>query len=292
VRNGSTFLSLKAPAKINWFLKVIGKRADGYHDIVSLMQCISLCDNLLFELSDTVEVVSNSDIALEDNLVYRAACLLKEYSSCKQGAKIVLQKDIPIGAGLGGGSSDAAHALLGLNKLWGLGLNKKELSLLGTGLGSDVPFFFDAPFALVEGRGEKVTKYRMDSPVVLLLVMPPFSVSTPWCYASFDKLSTGELTKKTIDIKLFCRALRSRDFASLCAMLSNDLEKVIVESYPVVGEIKSRLLEEGAAISAMSGSGPAVFGVFKSKKVAISAARAIDSDRSLFDWYRVVRTLI
>ena len=292
MRNGSTFLSLKAPAKINWFLEVIGKRADGYHDIASLMQCISLYDNLLFELSDTIEVVSNSDIALKDNLVYRAACLLKEYSSCKQGAKIVLQKDIPIGAGLGGGSSDAAHALLGLNKLWGLGLNKKELSLLGTGLGSDVPFFFDAPFALVEGRGEKVTKYGMDSPVVLLLVMPPFSVSTLWCYALFDKLNTGELTKKTIDIKLFCRALRSRDFASLCAMLSNDLEKVIVESYPVVGEIKSRLLEEGAAISAMSGSGPAVFGVFKSKKVAISAARAIDSDRSLFDWYRVVRTLI
>ncbi len=290
--------SLRAPAKINWFLEVIGKRDDGYHNIISLMQCISLYDNLMFEHSDTIEVLSDSDIPLDDNLVYKAASLLKQYTSYKKGAKIVLKKDIPIGAGLGGGSSDAAYTLSGLNRIWGLRLNNRELSLIGEEIGSDVPFFFNGPFALVEGRGENVTPFKINSSIALLLIKPPISVSTAWAYASLDKLRMhGEpvepLTKKPFDIKLFCQAFKRQDFAYLSTKLNNDLEKVVIKRYPVVREIKYRLLERGAIISSISGSGPTVFGVFKSKEIASSIAKEMDTNRiSLWDWCKVVNTII
>ncbi|MEW6418047.1 MAG: 4-(cytidine 5'-diphospho)-2-C-methyl-D-erythritol kinase [Nitrospirota bacterium] len=304
MRNGNP-LTLRAPAKINWFLKVIGKRDDGYHNIISLMQCISLYDDLVFEHADTMEVVSDLDISIEDNLVYKAASLLKQYTSYRKGAKITLQKDIPLGAGLGGGSSDAAYTLSGLNMLWGLELNNEELSSIGAEIGSDVPFFFNGPFAILEGRGEKVSPFKINSSTVLLLVKPPISVSTAWAYASFDMLRMhGErstersrrrpvepLTKKTIDIKLFCQAFKKQDFASLSTMLSNDLEKVIIDRYPVVGEIKNRLLEKGVVISAMSGSGPTVFGVFDNKDTAEKAIKAIRHSVS-GGWFKVVETLI
>jgi 4-diphosphocytidyl-2-C-methyl-D-erythritol kinase len=287
-------LLLRAPAKINWFLKVIGKRDDGYHNIISLMQCISLYDNLVFEHADTIEVVSDSDMPLDDNLVYKAASLLRRYTSYRKGAKIVLQKGIPVGAGLGGGSSDAAYTLSGLNRLWDLKLNNEELSSIGTEIGSDVPFFFNGPFAIVEGKGEKVSPFKINASTVLLLVKPPISVSTALAYESFDKLrmhaepvEPGMLTKKTFDIKLFCQAFKKQDFASLSTMLSNDLEKVIIDRYPVVGEIKNRLLERGVVISAMSGSGPTVFGVFDNKDIAEKAIKAM-----MPNWCKVVETLI
>ncbi len=287
----SNSLALRAPAKINWFLKVIGKRDDGYHNIISLIQCISLYDDLVFEHADTIEVVSSLDMPPDDNLVYKAASLLKQYISYRKGAKIVLQKGIPVGAGLGGGSSDAAYTLSGLNMLWGLELNNEELSSIGAEIGSDVPFFFNGPFAIVEGRGEKVSPFKINSSTVLLLVKPTISVSTAWAYASFDKLRMhGEpvepLTKKTIDIKLFCQAFKKQDFASLSTMLNNDLEKVIIDKYPVVGEIKNKLLEREVVISAMSGSGPTVFGVFDNKDMA---AKAIEAMRP--NWCKVVTTI-
>ncbi|MEW6161907.1 MAG: 4-(cytidine 5'-diphospho)-2-C-methyl-D-erythritol kinase [Nitrospirota bacterium] len=286
-------MRLRAPAKINWFLTVLRKRDNGYHDIRSLMQCIRLYDDLLFNHENTIEVISDLDIPLEDNLVYRAASLLKRHTSCKKGAKIILRKNIPVGAGLGGGSSDAAYTLLGLNKLWNLGLNNRELSLIGLEIGSDVPFFLNGPSAFVEGRGEKVTPLKINSSIVFLLVKPPVSVSTAWAYESFDKLRIyGEpaepLTKTTVDIKLFCQVLRKRDFTCLNTMLNNDLERAVVKRYPIVGEIKERLLERGAVISAMSGSGPTVFGVFGSKERALSAAREMGSA----NWCKVVETLI
>ncbi len=287
----SNSLNLRTPAKINWFLKVTGKRDDGYHNIISLMQCISLYDDLILEHADTIEVVSDLDIPPDDNLVYKAASLLKKYTSYRKGAKIVLQKDIPIGAGLGGGSSNAAYTLSGLNMLWGLELNNEELSSIGAEIGSDVPFFFNGPSAIVEGRGEKVSPVKLNSSMVLLLVKPQISVSTAWAYASFDKLNDSRLTKKTIDIKLLCQAFKKQDFASLSTMLSNDLEKVITERYPVVGEIKNRLIERGVVISAMSGSGPTVFGVFYNKDLAEKTIEAMWPS-AYGGWYKVVETLI
>ena len=282
-----TRLSLNAPAKINWFLGVAGKRDDGYHNIVSLMQCISLYDTLTFDHADSVEITSDLDIPVRDNIVHKAASRLKEYTSCRKGADISLKKNVPVSAGLGGGSSDAACTLLGLNELWGLGLGKKRLSSIASEIGSDVPFFLNGPVALVEGKGEKTRRVKINSSVVLLLVKPAVSVSTAWAYADFDKMKSDKLTKNVVDIKLFCQALMRKDFSSLGNMHFNDLEEVVTGKYPVVTEIKHRLMEEGAFFSAMSGSGPSVFGVYGSRETAEKAAGRMDPHLC-----RVVETLV
>jgi len=279
----SSSLSLRAPAKINWFLTILGKRKDGYHDIMSFMQCIGLYDELLFSYADTIEIVSDLDIPREDNLVYKAALLLRNYASYGKGVRIVLHKQIPSDAGLGGGSSNAAYTLLGLNILWALHLQKRELNSIGLEIGSDVPFFLNGPSAVVKGKGEQVTPLEITSPLIFLLVKPPVSVSTAWAYTSYDTYRTDGLTKKLVDIKLFCEALLKRDFASLCTMLNNDLEGIVIEKYPVVREIKEGLLQRGAVFSAMSGSGPTVFGVFESEDKAFAVARKMGSY-----WCRVV----
>ena len=278
--------SLKAPAKINWFLQILRKREDGYHDIRSVMQCVTLYDDLTFENADAIEVVCDLDIPVCDNIVYRAASLLKKYASCGKGARIILKKNIPVGAGLGGGSSDAAYTLLGLNLLWGLGMSDNELGAIGAGIGSDVPFFFKCPAALVEGKGEKITPLKILSPMVLLLVKPQLSVSTAWAYTRFDP-ENEKLTKKPVDIKLFCQALDKGDLTSPDMILHNDFEDVVMSEYPVVREIKHRLLEMGAVISAMSGSGSTVFGVFRSKVAADNAAQSM---KTVF--CRVVETIV
>ncbi len=275
--------SLKAPAKINWFLSVVGKRDDGYHDIVSPMQCVSLFDTLSFEDSDEIELISDLDIPVSDNLVYKAATRLKEFASYRGGARIELLKAIPAAAGLGGGSSDAAFTLMALKRLWNLPVGEKDLITIAASIGSDVPFFIKGPFSLREGRGEKVSPLKTKCPVVLLLVKPAISVSTAWAYRSH----TDELTKKCVDIKLFCQALDRKDYSSLREMIFNDLEKEVIREYGVIGEIKKRLVENGALISSMSGSGPTVFGVFTSVDRALKASVNLGEN-----WCRVVETLI
>jgi 4-diphosphocytidyl-2-C-methyl-D-erythritol kinase len=274
--------SIEAPAKINWFLSIKGRRDDGYHDIASAMQCVSLFDVLSFEDAPEIELVSDLDIPPEDNLVYRAAILMKRSASYARGARIVLKKNVPLAAGLGGGSSDAAQTLIGLNKLWELGLGEKELMELGAGIGSDVPFFIGGPFSIVEGRGEIVKKLETGSSVWMLLVKPDIGVSASWAYAKY----TAELTKKSVDIKLFCLALERKDFSALRQMVFNDLEKGVIEKYRIVANIKEMLLENGAEIASMSGSGSVVFGVFRSEEEARQA-----SIRMGDYWCRVVRTL-
>lgn len=268
---------LKSPAKINWFLQVLGKREDGYHDIKSVMQGISLYDELALDHADSIEVETDLEVPMEDNIVYKAASLLRKHTACRKGAKISLKKNIPVGAGLGGGSSNAAYTLSGLNMLWGLGLSKKELISIGGEIGSDVPFFLGGPAALVEGKGEKIEPLKITASIALLLVKPRISVSTAWAYSAYDLLGE-KLTNKPFDIKLFCRALNERDFASIGFMLYNDLEDVVTSRYPVIREIKHGLLNTGAVISAMSGSGSVVFGVFCTKTEAEKAAQAMKAD--------------
>lgn len=274
--------TLKAPAKINWFLSVLGKRGDGYHDILSPMQCVTLYDSLTFEYSDEIEVITDAEIPPRGNLVYRAAALLKQRASAMRGARITLKKEIPMAAGLGGGSSDAACTLIGLNRLWKLGLDGKDIVSLGGMLGSDIPFFFNGPFALIEGRGERVTPLKINTSYVILLVKPPVSVSTAWAYANIN----SELTKGDNNIKLFCQAFDRRDFSSLAFMMKNDLEDPVLRRFPIIGELKDKLLKEGALISAMSGSGPTVFGIFETRQEAEDAANAMAPD-----WCRVVETI-
>ncbi|MBI3378565.1 MAG: 4-(cytidine 5'-diphospho)-2-C-methyl-D-erythritol kinase [Nitrospirae bacterium] len=277
--------TLKTPAKINWFLSVLGKREDGYHEILSLMQSISLYDYLTFEHSDRIEVITDADISLEENLVYKAAVLLKEKLSVNKGAVITLKKDIPVSAGLGGGSSDAACALSGLNRLWELGLKDEELIKFGGMLGSDIPFFFKAPVAVVTGRGEIVTKLEAVSRHIIVIVKPALGVSSKWAYSEMSKL-LQELTKRDNNIKLFCHALERQDFKSIALMMKNDLELPVIGEFQVIGEIKDRLLAMGAEASLMSGSGPTVFGVFSSREKAGDAAEAMKPC-----WSRVVETL-
>lgn len=277
--------TLKTPAKINWFLSVLGKREDGYHEILSLMQSISLYDHLTFEHSDRIEIKTDADIPLEKNLVYRAAVLLKEKLSVSKGAVITLNKEIPLAAGLGGGSSDAACALSGLNRLWELGLKDEELIKFGGMLGSDIPFFFKAPIAVVTGRGEIVTGLKTVSRHIIVIVKPALGVSSKWAYSEMSKL-LPELTKRDNNIKLFCHALERQDFKSIALMMKNDLELPVIREFQVIGEIKDRLLAMGAEASLMSGSGPTVFGVFNSRKKAENAAEAMKTY-----WSRVVETL-
>jgi len=275
--------SLQAPAKINWFLFIKGRRDDGYHDIVSPMQCVSLFDLLSFEDAPEIELLSDLDLPPGENLVYKAAVSLKKSASYPGGARIVLKKNIPLAAGLGGGSSDAAQTLIGLNKLWGLGLTGEKLMELGAGIGSDVPFFLGGPFSVVQGRGEIVKRLKTDSSVAMLLVKPDIGISASWAYGKY----AAELTKKSVDIKLFCLALEKKDFAALRQMVSNDLEKGVVEKYRIVADIKEMLFKNGAEIASMSGSGSVVFGVFRSEEEARQA-----SIRMGDYWYRVVRTLV
>ncbi|RPI38316.1 MAG: 4-(cytidine 5'-diphospho)-2-C-methyl-D-erythritol kinase [Nitrospiraceae bacterium] len=275
-------ISLKAPAKINWFLSVLNKRDDGYHNIVSPMQCVDLFDRLTFEKAEDICLLSDLNIPAEGNLVYRAAALLKKVSSYKFGARIELQKNIPVAAGLGGGSSDAAFTLMGLNRLWGLNFDRKMLMKLAAEIGSDVPFFLAGNFSLIEGRGEKVTELSTEGSLIILLAKPDIAVSTAWAYNSFE---TG-LTKKTVDIKLFCQALDRKNFAFLHDAVFNDLEDVVIRKYPVIGELKETLNRNGAVLSLMSGSGSVVFGVFNTVEEAVRASANLQGR-----WCRVVRTL-
>jgi 4-diphosphocytidyl-2-C-methyl-D-erythritol kinase len=276
---------LKTPAKINWFLCITGKRNDGYHNILSLMQCIGLYDELTFEQSDRLDLISDMDISPEENLVFKAASALGKRVSCDKGAKISLKKNIPSGAGLGGGSSDAACTLKGLNMLWKLELGSTELFSIASEIGSDVPFFLQGPCALIEGRGEILKPLKVLFPTVLLLVKPSVSVSTAWAYASYD--ARLKLTKKPVDIKLFIQALNRQDFAFLDMLINNDLEYAVAERYPVIKDIKTRLMQSGAMLSAMTGSGSAVFGVFQNRKKAEKAAKTMQPH-----WCKVVETLI
>jgi 4-diphosphocytidyl-2-C-methyl-D-erythritol kinase len=287
-------LAVKTPAKINWFLLVLGKRPDGYHEIQSLMQAVSLYDTLAIEEADTLSVSTDAAIPEEDNLVYRAGLLLREVSGTSKGARITLKKEIPLAAGLGGGSSDAACALNSLNGLWGLGLSVKTLSGLAARLGSDVPFFLNGRCAVAEGRGERVSPVSVGRSYALLLVKPPLGVSSARAYSGLTKTS-GNIN----NIRLFVRAMEAGDFRSLRAMMRNDLDAPVFSEHPEVGELKKRVAECGALVAAMSGSGPTVFGVFESRNKAEEAAKAIASEntetaaaKSKALWLSVVETLI
>ncbi|OGW21101.1 MAG: 4-(cytidine 5'-diphospho)-2-C-methyl-D-erythritol kinase [Nitrospirae bacterium GWC2_46_6] len=270
------------------------------------MHCIGLYDTLTFEPSDNIEFSSDMDIPHNQNLVYKAAVKLQSYAAIKTGAGITLKKEIPSGAGLGGGSSDAAYTLMGLNKLWGLGLDAGELKHIGSGLGADVPFFFDCPIAIAEGKGEILTPLNISVPYTLLVVKPSISVSTAWAYEQIgargrrqgiettetgnDEQSASELTKtgnKINNIKLIYDALKGGDTSFLRAKVHNDFEDVVRQKYPVIGSVKEELLNAGALLSIMSGSGSAVFGLFEDRDTAISVSSRFPSH-----WNRVIETLV
>ena len=274
----------RAPAKINLGLRVLGKRPDGYHNLLSLMVPVSLCDGLRFERGlQGIELrCPQSDLPTEEeNLVYRAAqCIL---SVCQQseGIKVELTKKIPVGAGLGGGSSDAATTLVAVNELLGRPLRQRDLYRLGVKLGADVPFFLLGRWAMAEGIGDKLTP--IDSVPVLwtLLVQPDFQVSTGWAYENLT------LTTKANESKFYLfepipegeiAAVRQRlldrqelTLEDMLPLLVNDFEPLIFGRYPQLHEVRRTLLAAGARAAPMTGSGPTLAGLFDSEGEARSA---------------------
>jgi 4-diphosphocytidyl-2-C-methyl-D-erythritol kinase len=267
-------LTLKAPAKINLLLHVLGRRPDGYHQILSLAQQVDLADTLRFSPLEEDRLVLEAPgcpVPPEQNLALQAARLLKEHTGCPFGARIELRKEIPLQAGLGGGSSDAAAVLRGLNRLWGLGLPTEELQGLALRLGSDVPFFLNGPLALLAGRGEELRPLRMEARLHVLLLKPPFGIPTAQAYRGLGDYS--ELTKAQKNIKLFIRALGGHRPGRL-ELQGNDLERWAAQRFPQIARLKEALYARGAWYAGMSGSGSAVFGLFDTLEAAQEAAEA------------------
>jgi 4-diphosphocytidyl-2-C-methyl-D-erythritol kinase len=263
-------LTLSAPAKINYLLDVIGKRPDGYHDLRMIMQRVNLCDEITLTLTDTPGInischspgVPNSP----DNIAWKAARTLIDLATSGNGVSIEMTKNIPVAAGLGGGSSDAASVLMGMNELLQLNLTEQKLMEIGCKLGADVPFFIYKNTALAEGIGDLLTLLPNAPRCWILLVNPGVHVSTAWVYRSLQLTSERKLNK----LPEFFGSIDD-----VVSILSNDLEAVTIPAFPVIAEIKNRLMNLGAVGSMMSGSGPTVFGVFKSFDAAENARREI-----------------
>ncbi len=277
-------LNLKAPAKVNYLLDVIRRRPDGYHELRMVMQRINLCDDISITLTDspTVAVTCSKNGVPDgpDNIAWKAARIMLDLSGSNQGADIVITKNIPVAAGLGGGSSDAATVLMGFNELLNLSLPDKRLMEIGVTLGADVPFFIFKKTALAEGIGEKLSAMPDMPKVWILIINPGVHVSTAWVYRSLEL--TNERVLSTLP--QFYRTAED-----ICSIFNNDLESVTIPAFPVIADIKKLMIQNGSTGSMMSGSGSTVFGVFSNKKEAENAGKQISTGT---DWYTaVVETL-
>jgi 4-diphosphocytidyl-2-C-methyl-D-erythritol kinase len=259
-----------APAKINLCLHVLGKRPDGYHDLAMLMQRITLFDRIDIRLNagpDIRVACAGGELpAGQENIAGRAARRLLALAGRQDGVDIEIDKRIPVAAGLGGGSSDAATVLMGLNEMLGLGLSKEQLMTEGVALGADVPFFIFEQAAWATGIGDVLREIGDMPKVWYVLVNPGLAVSTAWVYGNL------RLTSRRDDLKI---PRFSRTVEDLVSHLHNDLEQVTLTHYPVIGEIKKRLMTLGAQGALMSGSGPTVFGVFADQAAAEAAGAAL-----------------
>lgn len=279
-----TSLKLQAPAKVNYRLDVLWKRPDKYHDLRMVMQRIALSDDLEISLTDNPGIkvfCEGSGVPDgEGNIAWRAADAMLSLSETCQGVEIYIKKNIPVAAGLGGGSSDAATVLMGLNELLNLQLTDSELMDIGVKLGADVPFFIFKKTALAEGIGDRLTAIDGLPQAWLVLVNPNIHVSTAWVYQNL------QLTKKKDVDKLpqFCNMIDD-----ICSILSNDLEPVTTQRFPVIREIKELLLKKGAKGALMSGSGPTVFAVFKDES---DARRCFEEITCNVSWYAVLTRTI
>ena len=270
-------VEIKAPAKVNTFLRVVGRRPDGYHELEMVMVPLTLADDLSLTLTPSgigleVEGASDPGMQGEGNLAYRAAKALFQEAGVEGGVRIRLKKNIPVAAGLGGGSSDAAAVLRGLNRLLGLDWSASRLASIGGRLGADISFFCYGGPAHVQGIGDQVEPLDGFPNVHFLLVNPGFSVSTPWVYKQWDLRSKALSDPRPLDRRIegLTPQISGATVRPLFQVVSdvvdslhNDLETVTIPAYPEVAEIKKELLDRGATGALMSGSGPTVFGVFE-----------------------------
>ena len=262
-------LCLESPAKVNLRLEILKKRKDGYHELRTVLQKISLHDTLYFSLKEAIGisiVTDHPDLPIgKSNLVYRAAQSILERSNYRGGVHIKIKKRIPLGAGLGGGSSNAATTMKALNQLLGVDLSQKDLMEMGLRIGADVPFFFSEGAAIGLGIGERLKQVELPG-LWYILIYPNFQISTHWAYQHFI------LTKGQFHINLQ-RFLRTSE--GISRILRNDLEEVVSRQHPQITIMKKILIEAGALGALMTGSGPTVFGIFSEKESELAAYRRV-----------------
>jgi 4-diphosphocytidyl-2-C-methyl-D-erythritol kinase len=280
-------IKLKAPGKINWTLDVTGKRGDGYHEVEMLMQSIGLWDEVtLTERSSGISITGNWDeMPLDDrNIAVKAAKLIRDHCNINSGVHIDIRKEIPVAAGLAGGSTNASAVLIGLNALWSLGLSGQQLEEIGVQLGADVPFCLRGGTAVARGIGEKLTSLEPLKGIWLILIKPSFGVSTASVYGGLklDSIPVHPNWQKVYS------SLQSEDFGSLQQDMVNVLEMVTAAQYPEIHGIRQSVLEAGAVAARMTGSGPTVFGVFHEQQHACSALHKL---KKLFPKAYLVETL-
>ena len=258
-------MQLKAYAKINLTLDILGKRKDGFHELESVMQQVDLADDIFMErLNNNKISIDCQGIPQKKNLVFKSAFFLKNNFNINAGVEIKITKNIPIAAGLGGGSADAAAVIKGLNKLWGLSLTTEELVDFAAKTGSDVPFSIIGGTALVKGRGEIVKKLDNFPALDLIIINPGFGVKTKDAYEGLNPPEYGQQRKTAKLLKKLTRE-------NIVKNLHNDFEETVFKKYPEIEAIKNEIISNGALNAIMSGSGSSVFGVFENKEEAKSA---------------------
>jgi 4-diphosphocytidyl-2-C-methyl-D-erythritol kinase len=278
--------TVKAPAKINLALDVLSKRPDGYHDVAMIMQTVALYDTISVRSGfEGIKLTSDSSkIPVDDtNIAYKAAHYLSTKYNVKRGAHIHIEKRIPVAAGLAGGSTDAAAVLKLLNKVWDLKLSKAELMDAGKKLGADVPFCIQGGTCLAEGLGDKLTVIKSMPDCFILLAKPNVGVSTKDVY---EGLKLNEIEDRP-NIPAILQGIQNQDLLKISKNMGNVLETVTTKMYPIIVQLKQKLMENGAIGSLMSGSGPTVFGVFEDMATAYGA---YDNIKTLVNEIFVVKT--
>lgn len=264
-------IELKALGKINLGLDVLGRRENGYHDVRMVMQTLYLYDNvtLIKKEEPGIEIESNLYFLPKDsgNIAWKAANLLMEEFNIPGGIKIILNKYIPVAAGMAGGSSNAAAVLYGMNKMYKLGLSQQELMDRGVKLGADVPYCIMRGTVLAEGIGEILSPLPTMPKCQILIAKPPVSVSTKAIYEAIDSKEIEDHP----DIDGIIEGLKKQDLNKIASSMGNVLEKVTIDMHPEIAQIKNCMLENGALGAMMSGSGPTVFGIFRSRRAAQEA---------------------
>ncbi|MCM1107066.1 MAG: 4-(cytidine 5'-diphospho)-2-C-methyl-D-erythritol kinase [Blautia sp.] len=270
-------ITLKALAKINLGLDVVRRRPDGYHEVRMVMQTIHLYDRLEIKRTREPGIRITTNLPFlpvnENNLVYKAAELLMKEYQLKEGVEVKLTKRIPVAAGMAGGSTDGAAMLYGMNRLFDLRLGRRDLMKRGVKLGADVPYCLMRGTALAAGIGEKLTPLSPMIKCPVLIAKPPVSVSTKTVY---QNLKLDESLRHP-DINALIADIKKKDFAGVCAHMGNVLESVTIPDYPVIADIKEKMLDAGAAAAMMSGSGPTVFGLFENEEKALLAREEMRS---------------
>jgi 4-diphosphocytidyl-2-C-methyl-D-erythritol kinase len=286
-------LTVFSPAKINVYLRILGKRPDGYHDLETLMLPLEFGDEITFRPNKhgLSLVCDNPTLPTDDsNLALRAARRLADRYGVKQGATITLTKRTPLAAGLGGGSSNAAAVLLGLKQFWGLDTDDSVLHELAAAMGSDINFFLSGGAALCRGRGEQIEAIPCRLSATVLLVNPGFGISTKWAYEAWaNAAAESRLTASTAPVSLLLRALAEDDLNGVSRCLFNSLEAPSIRKFPVLEPIKDAMRNDGASGALMSGSGATVFGLFADPKTAEKSAVRIREQFGPSMWTKVTR---